>query len=302
MIVSYNPEKISFTDLLIRLCAQVNHIFIVDNSSQENNDVFHFCQDCGIDCEKFSLIRLGDNFGVAFALNVGIQEAMLMQANFILLSDQDSLPDEHMVCELLRAYKTLTAMGIRVGVIGPTYTDLFTGLTYPFQVKLPGKFFYGHQVATKDIPHVESLTLITSGSLIPSHVFQSVGLMRDDLFIDMVDCEWCHRARWRGYRVFGTGWAKMHQRMGEHRLRIWYLRWRYESAYSPLRIYYRMRNFVALWRPHFIDWRWKVRSSWYGLGIVYAHVFFSNYPLETLKMFAKGVWHGLRGKMGRYPG
>lgn len=302
VIVTFNPERNSFTELLLNLSPQVDRIVIVDNSPSENNDVLNICLASGTDFDQSSLIRLGDNLGVAVALNVGIKKAMGLGADFILLSDQDSLPEHQMVHDLLRAYGTLTALGIRVGVIGPIYTDLHTGLTYPFQVQLPGHFFYGHQMPTQEVPHVEALTLITSGSLIPIQVVREVGLMRDDLFIDMVDCEWCHRARSKGYRLFGTGWAKMNQRMGEHQLHIWYLRWRYESAYSPLRIYYRMRNFVALWKPDFIDWRWKVRSTWYGLGIVYAHVFFSTYPLETLKMFAKGVWHGLRGKMGRYSG
>jgi rhamnosyltransferase len=221
-------------------------------------------------------------------------------ADFIFLSDQDSLPSEDMVRELCHAYKALTDSGLRVGAVGPTYTDLHTDLTYPFQAQLPGRFFYGHKAPTNDFPHVEALTLITSGTLIPIEVLKDVGAMREEFFIDQVDIEWCHRARAKGYRLFGTGWATMYQRMGEARFRVWYLRWRHESAYSPLRIYYRWRNFVALLKLDFIDWRWKLRSSWYLLGIVYSHVFFGSRPFDTMKMFLKGVWHGLRNKMGRY--
>ena len=94
----------------------------------------------------------------------------------------------------------------------------------------------------------------------------------------------------------------MYHRMGESYLRVWYLRWRNESTYSPLRIYYRLRNFVALCRLGYIDCRWKIRSGWYWIGIVYAHVFFGNNRLEALKMAARGVWHGLRSKMGQYEG
>jgi rhamnosyltransferase len=94
----------------------------------------------------------------------------------------------------------------------------------------------------------------------------------------------------------------MYQRMGEAPLRVWYLRWRFESGYSPLRIYDRVRNFIALWKLSFIDWRWKVRSSWYSLGIVYTHLIFGPQRMECLAMFAKGIWHGLTGRLGRYRG
>lgn len=301
IIVAFNPEESSFKPLLLSLSRQVDQQIIVDNSPRENNDVLEYCLAVGLDLSRTSLIRLGANFGIGTALNVGIQEAMRQSVDFILLSDQDSLPSDGMVENLRSAFEELAAQGIRLGAIGPTYTDLYTRLTYPFQVKLPGCFFYGHQVPTANTPHVEVLTLITSGTLITVSVFREVGLMREDFFIDQVDVEWCHRARWKGYRLFGTGWATMYQRMGEARLRVWYKGWRYESAYSPLRIYYRLRNFVALWKLDFIDWRWKLRSSWYSLGIVYAHFFFGEHCLETLRMSARGVWDGVRGRMGRFP-
>ena len=104
-----------------------------------------------------------------------------------------------------------------------------------------------------------------------------------------------------GYRIFGTGWAGMYQRMGEAPLQVWYLRWRHESAYSPLRVYYRLRNFVALCKLDFIDLRWKVRNAWFCLGIVYAHTFFSNQQNSKYFLSAvKGVWHGLTNRMGPY--
>ena len=276
VVVSYCPERSSFLALLRRLAPQVDELLIIDNSPGENDDVRTFLQAADINADQVALIRLQENLGLAAALNIGIREAMNRSADFVLLSDQDSLPAEDMVFNLRKAYDALVARNIPVGAVGPTYSDVHTRLTYPFQVQRPGRCFYGHAVPTDNNPHVEALTLITSGTLIPLHVLREVGLMREDFFIDQVDIEWCHRARWKGYPLFGTGWAQMHQRMGEKALRVWYGRWRNESAYSPLRLYYRIRNFVALWRTDFIEWRWKLRSSWYWSGIVYAHVFFGK--------------------------
>lgn len=296
--VTYYPQTEVFLPLLNQLLIQANQVIVVDNTPKHSNTDLTEMIEGTTNQAHCKLIRLGENMGIAKALNEGCKHALSLGADFILLSDQDSLPSENMVRELCRAYRVLTNSGLRVGAVGPTYTDLHTGLTYPFQAQLPGRFFYGHKAPTIDLPNVEALTLITSGTLIPAKVYIDVGPMREDFFIDQVDIEWCHRARSKGYRLFGSGWATMYQRMGEAHLRVWYLQWRLESAYSPLRIYYRLRNFVVLLKLDFIDWRWKIRSSWYFLGLMYSHVFFGASPFETMKMFFKGVCHGLRNKMG----
>lgn len=298
IIVTYHPRADEFLPLLSQLLIQADQVIVVDNTPGADNAELAALIAGAAHPKDCALIRLGENMGIARALNEGCKHALSAGADFIVLSDQDSLPSENMVRELCRAYHALTDSGLQIGAVGPTYTDLRTGLTYPFQAQLPGHFFYGHKVPTGDAPHVEALTLITSGTLIPAGVLKDVGPMREDFFIDQVDIEWCHRARSRGYLLFGTDWAAMHQRMGETQLRVWCLRWRHESAYSPLRIYYRLRNFVALLKLDYIDWRWKLRSSWYHLGLLYSHLFFGPRPLETVKMFSKGVWHGLRNKMG----
>lgn len=301
VVVAYQPEMATFLPLLEQLARQADEVVIVDNSVSGDNRVVECLTNSFVESGRFSVIRLGENFGVGTALNIGIQEALRKLADFVLLSDQDSCPDDGMVENLCRVYAELTAQGVRVGAIGPTFLDLNTSLTFPFQADLPGKFFYGHKGSTVEEPHVEALSLITSGSLIPAEVIQVVGPMREDFFIDNVDVEWCHRARSMGYRIFGTGWATMYQRLGEAKLRVWYLRWRYESEYSPIRSYYRLRNLVALWKLDFIDWRWKVRNTWYGLGVVYTHTFFAKKQnAKHLLMAAKGVWHGLTNRMGPY--
>lgn len=298
IVVAFHPRKDELQALLERLRRQADTVIVVDNTPGAVNPELEAMLAATSGPAGCALIRLGENKGIACALNVGCQSALASGADFLLLSDQDSLPAEDMVRELCRAYRALTEAGLKVGAVGPTYTDLHTGLTHPFQAQLPGRFFYGHGVPTGTDPHVEALTLITSGTLIPAGAFRDVGAMREDFFIDQIDIEWCHRARAKGYRLFGTGWAAMYQRMGEASLRVWWFGWRHESAYSPLRIYYRLRNFVAMLKLDYIDWRWKLRSCWYHLGLLYAHAFFGPRPVETMKMYFMGVWHGLRDKLG----
>lgn len=302
IIVTYYPKPEVLLPLLNLLATQTCKIIIVDNTDASHNCVLDniLNSHTALPRDQLNVIKLGENRGIATALNIGIDSAIHFGCTHVILSDQDSLPAPNMVINLVRAFKDISNLGIQIGAVGPTYTDLHTKITYPFQVQVPRRFFYGHQAPTPNNPHIEALTLITSGTLIPIMVIQDVGLMREDFFIDHVDIEWCHRARSKGYRLFGTGYATMYQRMGESHLKVWYLRWRNESSYSPLRIYYRLRNFVVLCHLPYIDWRWKLRSGWYWTGITYSHVFFGTNKLETLKMGLKGIWHGLSNKMGRY--
>lgn len=296
VVVTYYPDLALLGGLLRALAPQVGRIHVVDNTPVGDTRLeIMLAESSSIDVR---LIRLGTNMGIAKALNEGINAARDCGATHVLLSDQDSLPAPDMVSALLRTWNELRTQGIQVGVVGPTFTDINTGLTSPFQASVPGKFFYGHLRPDVGRPVVEALTLITSGSLLPLAALDDVGPMREDFFIDHVDIEWCHRARARGWKLFGTGAATMFHRMGDASLRVWYFGWRQESAYSPLRMYYRMRNFVSLCRSPAIDARWKLRNAWYWLGFVYSHAVFGPQKRGSVRMALRGLSDGLRGRLG----
>jgi rhamnosyltransferase len=263
VVVAYLPDVGVLRALLDTLLAQTAGVFVVDNTPAADQRVDALC--AALPQPALHLIRLGENLGIARALNIGIDAALAAGATHVLLSDQDSLPAPDMVAALLAAMDDLQCAGQRVGAVGPTYTDRHTGITFPFQAHIPGKFFYGHRRPDAAHPTVEALTLITSGTLVPAAVLRDVGPMREDFFIDHVDIEWSHRVRAAGYALFGVAAAVMFHSMGDAMLCVWRFGWRQESAYSPVRVYYRIRNFVALCRLPFISWRWKSRNAAYWI-------------------------------------
>jgi len=297
IVVAFFPDPVKFVPLVESLCRQSSGVIVIDNTPGDS-PVSGLIERSGL--ANVDLHAFGDNLGIAVGLNEGIRQAVARGATHVLLSDQDSLPSEGMVRGLLWAMELTEAEGIRVAAVGPTFTDGNTGIMFPFQAKVPGKFFYGHVVATQERPVVEALTLITSGKLVSVEALRDVGLMREDLFIDKVDIEWCLRARARGWRVFGTSLARMNHTMGDSDLDVWYFGWRKETNYSPLRVYYQVRNYVALCREKGIEFRWKIRNGWYTFGVVYSQVFFGKYGSKALRMALRGLWDGLRNRMGRY--
>ena len=300
VVVSYQPDAGVLRALLNALLAQTAGVLVVDNTPADDRRVETLC--AALPHDALRLIRLGENLGIARALNVGIDAALAAEATHVLLSDQDSLPAPDMVAGLLRAEFALTELGVRVGAVGPTFSDARTGLTYPFHVEIRGRMFYARIYTGDERSLVETLTLITSGTLMAAATWKSVGPMMEDLFIDKVDVEWCHRARAVGFKLYGTAWATMAHRMGDRLLRVWYFGWRQESAYSPLRTYYLMRNFVALCKLSYVPMRWKVRNSWYTVGVAYCQVVYGNSRLAALRMAARGLRDGLRGRMGPWQG
>ena len=300
VVVAYLPDVGVLRALLDTLLAQTAGVFVVDNTPAAEQRVEALC--AALPQPALHLIRLGENLGIARALNIGIDVALAAGATQVLLSDQDSLPAPDMVAALLAAMDDLQRAGQRVGAVGPTYTDRHTGITFPFQAHIPGRVFYGHRRPDAAHPTVEALTLITSGTLVPAPVLREVGPMREDFFIDHVDIEWSHRVRAAGYALFGVGAAVMFHSMGDQALRVWYFGWRQESAYSTVRVYYRIRNFVALCRLPFIPWRWKLRNGWYILGVAYTQTVFGQQRLAALHMAVRGLRYGLRGRMGPWRG
>lgn len=299
VVVTYLPDILALTELLRRLVEQVDQVLIVDNTPARDDCVHAAIADFPELLSKLRLVRLGENLGIAAALNIGIQVAIIEGFDYVLLSDQDSLPSAGMVKQLVSAAQELQSTGFRVGCVGPTYVDRVTGQTFGFQVQEAGRFSYSTFASERADPWIEVVTAITSGSLIPCGVFADVGTMREDYFIDYVDTEWCHRARYHGYKLYGTSHARMEHKLGEHTFPVWYLRWRPFSGYSPLRLYYRFRNFVLLCRCGYVPWRWKVRATWYFLGNLYAYTLFSTQRWQNLRFIARGFADGARGLAGR---
>ncbi|MGG6461887.1 glycosyltransferase family 2 protein [Solilutibacter silvestris] len=299
VVVTYFPEVSVLRELIMAIVGQVDRIHIVDNTHLDDTRLEQFMQS-GIPA-GVSLQRLGGNLGIAKALNVGIEAALAEGSTHLLFSDQDSLPSEEMVTGLVAVLADLDSRGRKVAAIGPVFMDENTGAVRPFQVEKPGRFFYGHTLPDAMMPTVEAITLITSGMLVPASALRDVGLMREDFFIDSVDNEWCHRARSHGWRLYGTTKGAMRHRMGEQdSLRVWYFGWRVESAYPPIRMYYCVRNFIALSRLDYIQVRWKIRNAWYMAGFVYSQTVFGRRKLESLRMAFRGLVDGLSKRMGAY--
>jgi rhamnosyltransferase len=240
-------------------------------------------------------ILLDSNQGLAAAQNLAIEKARALGAEFVLLSDQDSLPAPDMVRRLLSFARTKQASGCHLAAVGPSYFDLHQKKLRPF-VRVRGlrvrRFDCANPQEVVEVDH-----LISSGSLIPMTTLDVVGGMREELFIDYVDTEWCLRAWRKGYRLFGVCNATMRHGLGDAPN---YFLGRYVPVHGPLRHYYLFRNAVWLYRQGWIPLTWKLATA---QRLLLKFLYFSLIPsgrLAQIAMMLRGLGDGLMNRMGCY--
>jgi rhamnosyltransferase len=291
VVVSYEPDRERLAALLQAMHPQVSHIVLLDNHS------VHHPVDwiTGLMLENVTWVQLETNLGVATAQNRGVEMACAQGADYILFSDQDSLPAPDMVARLLDVAELKLSTGCRLAAVGPRYFDAHQEALNPF-VRVRGLRVKRFDCAEDD-QVIEVDHLIASGSLIPMSALDAIGPMRDELFIDYVDTEWSLRAWHLGYRSFGVCGATMQHGLGDRPYRFF---GRYVPIHSPLRHYYLFRNAVWLYRQGWIPLAWKVATAG---RLVQKFVFFSLVPpgrLGQLNLMLRGLMDGLRGRMGHY--
>lgn len=283
VVVTRNPGP-DLAERARSLRRQVLAVLVVDNgSSGEGAGALDALEDR----EGIRIDRLGENRGVAAALNRGIEAAREAGAAWALLLDQDTRPREGLMEGLAAAFEDCPFRE-RVAVLGANYVHPDTGL--------PGLPAGGDGVWT-EVPAV-----ITAGSLLRLAAARDVGPFREDFFVDHVDHEWCLRARRAGWRVVATTERLMEQPVGDaavRRLAGWTTT---TSGHPPVRRYYQTRNLVLLARAHLRhEPRWILRTVVDHLRRVGRLAVFEEDRGAKLRAVARGAADGLRGRTGRAP-
>lgn len=221
VLVSYKPDLKLLTDVIASLFHQVDSVIIVDNGNTEFSSAF----------DKCIVIHLNANFGIAYAQNRGIEKAFELGADWILLSDQDTVYPPDYVSSMLESARKNTLQNI--GGLVPVVFDEISGRRVPVMLeKMKGA-----------VPPVSGCLkvahAVASGTLIPADALQKCGLMREDFFIDFVDHEWCWRAASCGLNIYCLADVVIHHQLGDRMEKRFGLNIVYRSLF---RFYYIIRN------------------------------------------------------------
>jgi rhamnosyltransferase len=298
VLVTFHPDLEVLARVLEGTVGQVGRIYIVDNGS----DPALSSEFAGLPfADRLEIVRLGRNYGVAYAQNRGLEAARARDYSFALILDQDSVPSPGMVRALAAAIAEAEHAGHRVSAAGPRYVDPRTGKE-SFFLALGGWRF--RKLACADQPGQAFLKadwLISSGTLVRMEAIGDVGLMNEALFIDDVDTEWCLRARSKGYAVLGACNAVMNHTLGARTVKVRLQREHDVPVHSPLRLYYMVRNHFLLMRMPHVPWRWWLPNSKRLIFMLVLFAVFIPPRAGNLAMMLRGFRDGLRNRSGPYP-
>jgi rhamnosyltransferase len=287
VIVTLHPKR-DVSEHVQTLIGHVLRVVVVDNGSGSGAASI---LDSIAALPSVDVIRNPVNLGIAHALNQGARAAIDAGADWLLTLDQDAEPSHEIVRVAGRTFEAYPHSE-RVAVVG--------SMSFEDYAIIQGRSKGEHG---RKRPWMKASATITAGSFISLVAFQEVGGFLDDLFIDMVDTEFCLRARSRGYRVVQSWTPAMTHRIGQPTERWIGFRTVHPSNHSALRRYYITRNRLLVWRRY---WRIDPRAA--AKEMVEAEKELLKLLLverdrgEKVRAILAGLRDGLRGVAGERGG
>lgn len=277
VIVTFHPGE-GFSDCLERVRSQFPLVIIVDNGSP--SPVVPTNQGGFL---NWRLIANRTNLGIAAALNQGVNLAILEGFKWVVTLDQDTMPVTDMLESLIDVYQKCGGGDV---MIGSNYWDVHRRRNF-IRCSKSGTDFK------------ERTTLITSGTLASASLFERIGSLREDYFIDSVDHEFCLRARAHGFRIIICCRAVMGQSIGVPVKNASGLSRFMSFNHAPARKYYIARNAISTVKLYFFqEPMWSMRQGWRLLFEFLSILIFENYKIKKTQAFLVGIAHGITGKMG----
>jgi rhamnosyltransferase len=275
VVVFYNPVP-EFISNIASYSGDVDTIYVIDNSDVETPAIQ--TQLAGL--SKVVHVWNGGNLGIAAALNIGIQRAVLAGFDLVLTMDQDSMALPGMIPAMLACLERTGRDS--VGIVSPWH-KMRDGATAP----------------AADCEEAEAV--MASGNLVNVAAYLKVGPFRDDYFIDYVDHEYCLRLRLQGYRIIRSNRAVLRHCLGA--MSWHHLLWRPVKVgnHSPVRRYYGFRNRFHLHRlyhkafpVYFADFYRNVFNDIAGV------ILFEEHKTAKLAMMWRGYVDYRRGILGPF--
>ena len=271
-VILYNSE-IQVVANINSYLAQINHLFVIDNSEVINNRLAEQIKMAPNITYTFN----GANLGVAHALNQAATMAIKAGYQFLLTMDDDTYFPEIGVQKMLNyvnQYGT-KKLGILAAQSDP---QLFNN-------------------TTKQVPYA-----ITSGSLLNLLAYKESGPFMNDLFIDFVDHEYCFRLEKCGYKIVEINYVQLNHQLGKKKQLVFFgykfpIYW---TSHNPLRIYYKTRNCIFSLKKHsFVQISVKYIFYKDVLKDLLKIIFLEDRKRKRILLFIKGLHDGLTDSLGK---
>lgn len=267
VVVLYYPSDNVFEKILT-YASFLDRLYVIDNSDKNPFSI----STSKLPCDTV-LLSSGVNRGIAAALDIGLEQALVDGYKWMLTMDQDG------------SFETLELKHL----LGCRHKILIneTLLISPLHVEKNAVTSHNCQFNEVDF-------VMTSGNLVCVQNAKNIGGYNRKLFIDEVDHEFCFRGNVAGYKVFEVLSTYVNHELGIHFLHGG----KKIRLYPPERLYYMVRNYFYLQQkyqeqhPGFFTSRTSFLRKFF-----YQHLRYSPKRLQCMQMLFKG-WYDY--KINRY--
>lgn len=275
VVVLYNPSESIINNIKTYL-PQIEKLFVVDNSDLPNDIEAKL----NISDKKINYIFNNGNVGIASALNIGLNSAIVEGFQFLLTMDQDSYFEDQQLNNLICKLDETEP----IGIYSPFHKN-------KFNTNLP---------KTDDLEEVSDV--MTSGNIIDLSAASKVGKFNEEYFIDYVDIEYCLRMRKNGYKIVRVNNSILNHNEADLSRRKFLGRFVYPPNHYPIRWYYKIRNYNYLKKEYFSVFKeyFKVEKKNIRNNIIKV-LLFEKKKVKKVKMMIIGYIHFLKNIFGSYP-
>lgn len=271
VVVLYYPQS-DVIDNILSYLPDLDVLYVIDNSEQCNEQVVEQLKQFA----NVQYIALGENRGIAYALNLALQKSA--SYDYLLTMDQDS----RFFAGEFKKYKKK--------ILRNTLSNIaIFGVNYISQ-----KENYGGKCEDAFMKNI-----ITSGSIVNVQETHEIGGFNVNLFIDGVDTEYCYRIRSKGYNILRFGDIFMEHHIGAPTMhRFLWKRHVSCSNHSAVRRYYITRNNIYL----FFTYRHQ-QGLQSMINVLLKDpikiLLYENGKKRKFKAIAWGILDAIKGNMGK---
>lgn len=278
VVVWYNPSKDNVNNIKSYIDC-VDKLYVVDNSPENNLELIHELSNYS----NVEYIELGDNKGIAYALNQGATNAYNEGYQWLLTMDQDSCLTAntiHLMLEALSETESPDQVGILAAI--PSCSEQVQ--------KLPDTSF-----SIVD-------TAFTSGNMVRLEAWKKSGGWNDELFIDSVDYDFDFKVQLAGYNIVRcNGVVFLHQLGDISEFKFFGKQIFISTNHNYIRRYYITRNRLYMKSLYSKSFPLFVSSERYANLKDFIKILFSEKDkLRKFKSIYRGYKDYKRGRMGKY--
>jgi len=266
VVVLYKPDNL-IKERLLALANESDFLYIVVNQITYPDDLSNLTTNSKI-------ILLGENLGLAKALNIGIKECFTNKnCNYIALFDQDSYISKGTLRSIEKLFHNQKD---KIAAIGHFITDVKKNISNNLYSPITSIVDY----------------TITSGTVYSRIALETLGLMDETFFIDLIDYEWHLRAKYHGYLTLIANNCILKHNLGDNYICFFGIRKPIHK--NTIRHYYITRNQLILIFRNYVPLKYKLNFIFKFIYRIPGYIIFSKKRISTCRNIIYGVTDFLR--------